>query len=85
MLIENRTFNRGSCRGLRYWSGYEQGPRLGLGLGRGMGYRCRMFFKTIQPVDVEDEKEFLRQEAEFLQNQLDSIKKRLSKLEESKA
>ena len=73
-------------------------PGFGLGFGRGRGSRrmyyltgipgwVRYGYPYVYPyagvnVPVKDEKEILKQQAEFLQNQLNQVKKRLDSLDD---
>lgn len=58
------------------------GMLYGTGFGRGRGFR-RMYYLTGTPGWVNvDEKEYLHNQAEFLENQLHQIKKRLDILDD---
>jgi len=85
----------GFCAGFAV-PGYANPIGYGFGFERGRGFR-RMFYATGLPrwarfstqnangayfsSDV-DEKEFLKKQAKFLENQLDNVKKRLDELED---
>jgi len=85
----------GYCAGYAT-AGYAKSAGFGCSFGRGRGFR-RMFYATGLPCWLRyggqnvsgayfaaagDEKEFLKRQAEFLENQLDNIKKRLEEIEE---
>jgi len=76
--------------------GYANPVGYRFGFGRGRGFR-RMFYATGLPgwarsgvqnisgayfASDADEKEFLKRQAKFLENQLDDVKKRLEQLED---
>jgi hypothetical protein len=76
--------------------GYANSIGCGFGLGQRRGFR-RMFYATGSPRSVRsgtqningayfpsdvDEKEFLRQQVKFLEDQLDDVKKRLEEFKE---
>ena len=80
-------------RGLGDCSGYEQ-PRFGFGFGRGRGGRRRAlgplgrgfgFGRGLwgQTPTAADEANYLKSQAEQLQQDLDAVQRRLSELEES--
>ncbi|NLM26962.1 MAG: DUF5320 domain-containing protein [Clostridiaceae bacterium] len=85
-------------RGAGYCAGFAvpgYANPTGYGFGRGRGFR-RMFYATGQPrwarfglsninrdfASDADEKEFLKRQAKFLENQLVDVKKRLDELED---
>jgi len=85
----------GFCAGFAV-PGYANPIGYGFGFGRGRGFR-RMFYATGLPrwarfgtqnangayfASDADEKEFLKRQAKFLENQLDDVKKRLDELED---
>jgi hypothetical protein len=85
----------GFCAGFAV-PGYANPIGYGFGFGRGRGFR-RMFYATGLPgwarfsaqnaneayfPSDADEKEFLKRQARFLENQLDDLKKRLDELED---
>ena len=83
----------GFCAGFAL-PGYANPIGYGFGFGRGRGFR-RMFYATGLPgwaraqnaneayfASDADEKEFLKRQAKFLENQLDDVKKRLDELED---
>lgn len=85
----------GFCTGFAV-PGYANPIGYGFGFGRGRGFR-RMFYATGLPrwarfgaqnaneayfASDADEKEFLKRQAKFLENQLDDVKKRLDELED---
>ena len=85
----------GFCTGFAV-PGYANPIGYGFGCGRGRGFR-RMFYATGLPgwarfgaqnvyeayfASDADEKEFLKRQAKFLENQLDDVKKRLDELED---
>ncbi|NLO83785.1 MAG: DUF5320 domain-containing protein [Clostridiales bacterium] len=85
----------GFCAGFAV-PGYANPIGYGIGFGRGRGFR-RMFYATGLPrwarfgfqsangayfASDADEKEFLKRQAKFLENQLNDIKKRLEELED---
>lgn len=85
----------GFCAGFAA-PGYANPIGYGCGFGRGRGFR-RMFNATGLPrwarygvqnlnagysASDADEKEFLKRQAKFLENQLEDVKKRLEELED---
>jgi hypothetical protein len=80
-------FGFGAGRG--FGSGFGAGRGFGSGFGAGRGYRNRFFATgvpgwaaTAAPAAV-DEKAFLKNQSDFLENQLQQIKKRITELGES--
>ncbi len=88
----------GYCNGFAapgYANSVKFAGRFGVGFGRGRGFR-RMFYATGMPgwarygypantgtnTAAFDEKAFLSNQAELLENQLQQVKKRLSSLNE---
>jgi hypothetical protein len=83
----------GFCAGFAAPGYMNLTPGYGIGFGRGRGFR-RMFYLTGMPgwarygypvydganAPATDEKEILSNQAEFLENQLQQVKKRLNKL-----
>ncbi len=75
-----------SGRGFGPCSGYAVSPFIGFGCGygRGRGYRWMRYGYPVVPQEFEakDEKEILQAQAQYLESQLESVKKQLEKLEE---
>ena len=81
----------GYCAGFVNQAGYGGlGGRMGMGrgrgaVGRGMGFGFRNRFYVpetmqAQPINAKQEKEYLANEANALENDLEAIKKRLNEL-----
>ncbi|NLP31090.1 MAG: DUF5320 domain-containing protein [Clostridiales bacterium] len=69
--------------------GFRRGFSRGMGLGRGRGlglgrapYWGGYYTPYDAPYEAVDEKKVLKQQADFLEDQLEQIKKRLSSIEE---
>lgn len=85
----------GICAGFAT-PGYASQPGFGCGFGAGRGFR-RMFYATGLPrwtrfgsqsingayISESDEKEVMKNQARVLENQLNDLKKRLAKFEET--
>lgn len=70
-------------RGLGYCTGvlaarYGVGRRLGYGMGYGRGYRRYCVPESIGP---RDQREFLEEEKELLENRLSALNKQLEKID----
>ena len=65
----------GSGRGRRFW-------RIFYATGLFVGHISDLNMLTKDFPEETDEKEFLKKQAEFLENQLDEVKKRLEELED---
>lgn len=88
----------GFCAGFAVPGYMNPGIGYGMGFGRGRGFR-RMFYLTGMPgwarfgypayggayAPAVDEKEILSNQAEFLENQLEQVKRRLKKLNSEEA